>query len=175
MHGHVFQIVARGDGVYDGTNTEDITWYLDNPSRRDTVLVPAESYVLLRFRADNPGVWFFHCHIEWHLESGLAATFIEAPDVAQQRMTLPQQFKDSCSAGGNAYEGNAAGKEGLDLSGAPDGVYLLYDGFTAKGKGAMAACIIAALLGIGSIIWFSKTDPHKEAKAIAAAKRASSL
>jgi iron transport multicopper oxidase len=51
----VFQIVARGDGVYDGTNTENITWYLDNPSRRDTILVPAESYVLLRFRADNPG------------------------------------------------------------------------------------------------------------------------
>ncbi|KAI8880543.1 multicopper oxidase [Backusella circina FSU 941] len=175
LHGHVFQIVARGDGVYDGTNTENITWYLDNPSRRDTVLVPAESYVLLRFRADNPGVWFFHCHIEWHLESGLAATFIEAPDVAQQRLTLPQQFKDSCSAGGNAYEGNAAAKEGLDLSGAPNGVYLLYDGFTAKGKGAMAACIIAALLGIGSIIWFSKVDPHKEAKAIAAAKKASSL
>ncbi|KAI8889405.1 multicopper oxidase [Backusella circina FSU 941] len=173
LHGHVFQIVARGDGVYDGTNTQNITWYLDNPSRRDTILVPAESYVLLRFRADNPGVWFFHCHIEWHLESGLAATFIEAPDVAQQRLTLPQNFKDSCTAGGFSYEGNAAGKSGLDLKGAPDGIYLIYDGFTARGKGAMAACIISALLGIAAIVWFSRTDPHKEAKEIAAAKRAS--
>jgi iron transport multicopper oxidase len=103
----------------------------------------------------------------------LAVTFIEAPDVAQQRLTLPQEFKDSCTAGGFSYEGNAADKSGLDLKGAPDGIYLIYDGFTAKGKGAMAACIIAALFGIASIICFSKTDPHREARAIAAAKKGS--
>ncbi|KAI8967984.1 multicopper oxidase-domain-containing protein [Mycotypha africana] len=170
LHGHVFQMVGRGQGVYDGTNNSAVEWFLDNPARRDTVLVPETSFVILRFRADNPGVWFFHCHIEWHLESGLAATFVEAPDVAQQRITLPQSFKDICTAGGNAWEGNAAGKQGLDLQGVPDGIYLPYDGFTAKGKGAMAGCIIAALLGIAAIIAYSKMDPYKEARAIAAAK-----
>jgi iron transport multicopper oxidase len=126
LHGHVFQLVGRGDGVYD-VNNSAVEWYLDNPSRRDTIEVPAKTFVLLRFRADNPGVWFFHCHIEWHLESGLAATFIEAPDVLQQRITLPDSFIKTCEASSMGYNGNAAGKQGLDLSGAPNGIYPLYN------------------------------------------------
>ncbi|KAI8364347.1 Cupredoxin [Radiomyces spectabilis] len=163
LHGHVFQIVARGDGVYSG-NTSDVQWVNENPVRRDTVMVPAESFTILRFRADNPGVWIFHCHIDWHLESGLAAIFIEAPDVAQQRMTLPQQFLDVCEASGIKATGNGAGKEGLDLSGAPSGITLIYDGFTAKGKGAMAGCILAALVGMGTIIWYAISDPEKKVR-----------
>ncbi|KAJ8652688.1 hypothetical protein O0I10_011695 [Lichtheimia ornata] len=165
LHGHVFQIVARGDGVFDG-NRSSVEWHLDNPAQRDTVQVPAESYTIIRFRADNPGVWFFHCHIEWHLESGLAVVFVEAPNVAQQRLTLPQALKDMCTAGGIPATGNAAGKEGLDLKGAPSGVTLIYDGFTAKGKGAMAACIIAALIGMITIVWYALADPTKQARVI---------
>lgn len=170
LHGHVFQVVGRGEGVYDGHNNTAVEWFLDNPMRRDTISVPPEGFVLIRFRADNPGAWFFHCHIEWHLETGLAAVFIEAPEVAQQRLTLPQPFKDICTAGGNAWEGNAAAKEGLDLKGAPDGVYLLYDGFTARGKGAMAGCILSALIGIAAIVLYSKFDPLAEGRRIAEAK-----
>ncbi|KAL0074534.1 multicopper oxidase [Phycomyces blakesleeanus] len=169
LHGHVFQIVARGPGIYDGTN-ENITWYLDNPNRRDTVAVPAESFTIIRFRADNPGIWIFHCHIEWHLETGLAAIFVEAPDIAQQRMTLPQAFNDLCEAGNIPYSGNAAGKQGLDLKGAPSGVDILIDGFTASGKGAMAGCILSALLGIGAIVWFAHSDPEARGREIIAAK-----
>ncbi|KAF7595299.1 hypothetical protein BBP40_006548 [Aspergillus hancockii] len=39
---------------------------------RDTVYIPSRGYAVLRFRADNPGVWMFHCHIVWHLASGMA-------------------------------------------------------------------------------------------------------
>lgn len=39
---------------------------------RDTVQIPSRGYAVLRFRADNPGVWLFHCHIAWHLASGMA-------------------------------------------------------------------------------------------------------
>ncbi|KAG2222226.1 hypothetical protein INT45_010639 [Circinella minor] len=166
LHGHVFQIVGRGAGVYDGDESKVEKWYLENPIQRDTVQVPAESFTIIRFRADNPGVWFFHCHIEWHLESGLAVTFIEAPEVAQQRMTLPQAFNDICEAGNIPTNGNGAGKEGLDLKGAPSGITLIYDGFTAKGKGAMAACIIAAIIGMGSIVWYALSDPEKKARDI---------
>ncbi|KAI8376300.1 Cupredoxin [Radiomyces spectabilis] len=170
LHGHVFQIVARGPGVYTGNRSQAV-WSLDNPTRRDTVQVPAESFTIIRFRADNPGVWIFHCHIEWHLESGLAATFIEAPDVAQQRMKLPQSFKDLCAASNIPAEANAAGKQGLDLKGAPSGIELIPDAFTAKGKGALAACVIAALIGMASIVWFAFADPEKKARNIMAAKQ----
>ena len=57
MHGHVFQIVGRGEGVYNGDESKVEKWYLDNPIQRDTVQVPAESFTIIRFRADNPGVW----------------------------------------------------------------------------------------------------------------------
>ncbi|KAI7869586.1 Cupredoxin [Spinellus fusiger] len=170
LHGHTFQIVARGTGVYDG-NSSSVTWLVKNPNRRDTILVPAQSFAILRFRADNPGVWFFHCHIEWHLESGLAATFIEAPTVLQQRMTLPQVFNDVCSSGNIPYSGNAAGREGLDLRGAPDGVYTIYDGFTAAGKGAMAGCILAAILGMATILWYARSDSEAKGREIMEAKK----
>ncbi|SAL98844.1 hypothetical protein [Absidia glauca] len=170
LHGHVFYMVGRGNGTWTGDRSQ-AEWF-SNPMSRDTILINSLTFVVLRFRADNPGPWFFHCHIDWHLESGLAATFIVAPDVAQQRMTLPQAFKDVCTAGGNPAEGNAAGKQGLDLSGAPSGVTLIYDGFTAKGKGAMAACILCALIGMASIIFYALSDPEKKARAIADAKLA---
>ncbi|RDW68218.1 hypothetical protein BP5796_08875 [Coleophoma crateriformis] len=40
--------------------------------RKDTVMVPRRGYVILRFRADNPGIWMFHCHLLVHLGSGMA-------------------------------------------------------------------------------------------------------
>jgi FtsP/CotA-like multicopper oxidase with cupredoxin domain len=39
---------------------------------RDTVQIPRRGYAVLRFRADNPGVWLFHCHVMWHLAGGMA-------------------------------------------------------------------------------------------------------
>ncbi|KAL4229074.1 hypothetical protein ACF0H5_012113 [Mactra antiquata] len=34
--------------------------------RKDTVTVPGKGYVIVRFKADNPGLWFIHCHLEIH-------------------------------------------------------------------------------------------------------------
>ncbi|KAJ5883361.1 multicopper oxidase-domain-containing protein [Penicillium subrubescens] len=45
---------------------------LSRAALRDTVLIPSRGYAVLRFRADNPGVWLFHCHILWHLATGMA-------------------------------------------------------------------------------------------------------
>lgn len=28
-------------------------------------------------QTDNPGPWFLHCHIDWHLEAGFAVVFAE--------------------------------------------------------------------------------------------------
>ncbi|KAH0333647.1 hypothetical protein KCU81_g9777, partial [Aureobasidium melanogenum] len=45
---------------------------LSDPPMRDTVYVPRRGYVVLRFQADNPGIWMFHCHMLWHQASGMA-------------------------------------------------------------------------------------------------------
>jgi iron transport multicopper oxidase len=63
LHGHHFQLIARSqddEGFYANNAT-----FPDVPMRRDTVLVRPNGNMVLRFRADNPGIWLFHCHIEW--------------------------------------------------------------------------------------------------------------
>jgi iron transport multicopper oxidase len=42
-----------------------------NPMRRDTFLVPSMGSVTLRFVADNPGVWFFHCELLFIIGRGI--------------------------------------------------------------------------------------------------------
>nr|AHD24908.1 putative laccase 7 [Flammulina velutipes] len=75
LHGHVFDVI-RGPG--QPANTEP---NLTNPPRRDTVSIGnAGDNVTVRFVTDNPGPWFLHCHIDWHLELGLAVVFAEDTD-----------------------------------------------------------------------------------------------
>ena len=46
-------------------------------ARKDTVIVPFGGYTTIRFKFDNPGWWFFHCHIEIHQLQGMAAVVKE--------------------------------------------------------------------------------------------------
>jgi FtsP/CotA-like multicopper oxidase with cupredoxin domain len=45
---------------------------LVDPPLKDTVMVPDVGFVVIRFLADNPGYWMFHCHVDWHLNNGMA-------------------------------------------------------------------------------------------------------
>ncbi|KAF9435748.1 hypothetical protein BGZ76_005611 [Entomortierella beljakovae] len=170
LHGHVFQIVGRGEGIHDPS--QPYQGYLDtpNPSRRDTVLVPSEQNVAIRFKANNPGVWLFHCHIEWHLQAGLATTIIEAPREMQQILKIDPSHIDHCKALDIPYSGNAAGKEGLDLDGANIGPNPLPGTFTPKGIVALVFTIIAGLLGLGTVIWYARDDDVLIASQIAKAR-----
>ncbi|KAF9978201.1 hypothetical protein BGZ73_003382 [Actinomortierella ambigua] len=161
LHGHVFQIIGRRDSAYDPATSEPFPETSPNPSRRDTVLIPSEGAISIRFKADNPGVWLFHCHIEWHLEAGLAMTFIEAPEVLPSLLKIDPSHYDSCKALGIPYSGNAAGKEGLDLDGANLGPNPLPGTFTTKGVVALVFTIISALLGLAAVIWYAHDDDAK--------------
>lgn len=106
LHGHQFQVLDRpssGAGKWSGRAGGN-----KNPPMRDVVSVNANSYAVLRFKADNPGVFLFHCHIEWHVEMGLTATIIEAPDLLKGRK-FPKDHIDNCKILGIPYQGNAAG------------------------------------------------------------------
>ncbi len=118
MHGHQFQVLSRPEsnaGSWSGS--DDSSQYPSTPTRRDTVAVNGNSHVVLRIKADNPGVFLFHCHIEWHVEMGLTATFIEAPDKLQG-LTIPADHLAACRALGTPTSGNAAGNSNpTDTSG----------------------------------------------------------
>ena len=45
------------------------------PVLRDTTEIRPFGNTVLRFVADNPGMWILHCHIDWHLVGGLSVVF----------------------------------------------------------------------------------------------------
>ncbi|RDW66609.1 hypothetical protein BP5796_09358 [Coleophoma crateriformis] len=101
LHGHTFQAVHRsgisGGGMmmsHEAYTTGAVVATPRSPMRRDTFTVPGHGDATLRFRADNPGVWFFHCHMEWHAHSGLAMTFLEAPEVLRVEEPLALLAKE---------------------------------------------------------------------------------
>ncbi|KAF8492202.1 laccase [Russula emetica] len=79
LHGHSFHVIrSAGNKTYN----------FDNPVVRDVVSIgdiADNDNVTIRFFTDNPGPWFLHCHIDWHLERGFAVVFAEdVPDVEPQ-------------------------------------------------------------------------------------------
>ncbi|GLB41438.1 putative multicopper oxidase family protein [Lyophyllum shimeji] len=87
LHGHSFWVVRSGDSP---------TYNYKNPVRRDTVNTGlADGNATIRFVTDNAGPWFLHCHIDWHLELGLAVVFAEdIPRTSQ--MDPPPSWDQLC-------------------------------------------------------------------------------
>ncbi|KAJ7174854.1 laccase [Mycena filopes] len=69
LHGHNFDVILGTDATVPN--------YV-NPPRRDVVPIVSGN-TTFRFFSGNPGAWFLHCHIDWHLEAGLAVVFGESP------------------------------------------------------------------------------------------------
>uniref|UniRef100_A0A914HMH5 Plastocyanin-like domain-containing protein n=1 Tax=Globodera rostochiensis TaxID=31243 RepID=A0A914HMH5_GLORO len=59
-----------------------------NPILRDTVMIPHMGYVVIRFRATNPGWFFAHCHLLFHHMNGMA--FAYKVDVASGVSKIPK-------------------------------------------------------------------------------------
>ncbi|KAK1753358.1 putative laccase precursor [Echria macrotheca] len=49
----------------------------NNPTRRDTTMLPAWGWLVVAYKTNNPGAWLFHCHIAWHVSQGLSIQFLE--------------------------------------------------------------------------------------------------
>ncbi|KAJ0770612.1 putative laccase [Helianthus annuus] len=75
LHGFNFYVVGQGTGNFN-SSTDPAKYNLVDPVERNTVGVPSGGWVAVRFRADNPGVWFMHCHIEIHLSWGLRLAWV---------------------------------------------------------------------------------------------------
>ncbi|KAN0078973.1 Multicopper oxidase domain containing protein [Elaphomyces granulatus] len=83
LHGHDFALLRQSENSWLAEK-ENITLdcsdekiKCDNPPRRDVALLPAKGYIIIAFKADNPGVWLIHCHIAFHASSGLVLQIIE--------------------------------------------------------------------------------------------------
>ena len=113
MHGHNFAVLAMGYPTYNTTtgrhlsDNEDIecntllcskpawregrapTLNLVDPPVKDVLIIPAGGYAVIRFRTDNPGFWFMHCHLQLHMMAGMAMVLGEA---VERIPRLPRNF-----------------------------------------------------------------------------------
>ncbi|KAF7351524.1 Laccase A [Mycena sanguinolenta] len=88
LHGHNFFVIrSAGNDTYN----------FDNPVIRDVVSTGTSTSdnTTIRFVTDNAGPWILHCHIDFHLNSGLAIVFAEdTPTIANSTQTT--QWDDLC-------------------------------------------------------------------------------
>ena len=92
------------------------------------------------------------------MEQGLALVLSAAPDVVQTLPAPPSYVYDQCAALNIATTGNAAGLNSTtDFTGLKIGPFPLVLGWTPKAIGALAGCIITALLGLATIVWCTST------------------
>lgn len=86
-----FGLLPEGKGLIDRANSTVIR----NPLKRDTITVENFGWVLLRFVADNPGVWLFHCHVIWHSEAGMGTQFLSRIDDLRG-LDVPEEARKLC-------------------------------------------------------------------------------
>ncbi|KAI9332076.1 Cupredoxin [Obelidium mucronatum] len=92
LHGHVFYVIRSGHILH--RREEQLLGHkrqaVQTLAKRDTIQVPpctggsstnpdagcTHGFVDVAIKFDNPGVWLFHCHLEWHMAAGLVMTFV---------------------------------------------------------------------------------------------------
>ncbi|XP_075518771.1 laccase-14-like [Primulina tabacum] len=75
LHGHSFYVVGSDLGNFNPTEDPQ-NYNLKDPPLMETIAVPRNGWTAIRFKANNPGVWFMHCHFERHVSWGMGMTFI---------------------------------------------------------------------------------------------------
>ncbi|XP_062166745.1 laccase-4-like [Alnus glutinosa] len=88
LHGFNFFAVGRGLGNYN-PKKDPKNFNLFDPVERNTISVPSGGWAAIRFRADNPGVWFMHCHLEVHTTWGLKMAFLVDNGKGPNESVLP--------------------------------------------------------------------------------------
>ncbi|CUA71316.1 hypothetical protein RSOLAG22IIIB_09497 [Rhizoctonia solani] len=95
LHGMEFWIVGEGVGNITEHDYRQLKLNTTNPIRRDTHVIQGGYWSVIRIKADNPGVWFLHCHIDWHLAHGFAAVVVVQPDVVK-KFQIPKESRELC-------------------------------------------------------------------------------
>ncbi|KAG9293849.1 hypothetical protein G9A89_019187 [Geosiphon pyriformis] len=111
-HGHSFWEISDGWGEFPGGNFDFSITMLRNrlPLLRDTTVIAPRplkgtpghgcGWKLVRFLADNPGIWIAHCHVIPHMLMGMMVVFEEATDYLNVRTAAsisPSNLGQFCS------------------------------------------------------------------------------
>ncbi|KAI1495707.1 probing oxygen channels in Melanocarpus Albomyces laccase [Biscogniauxia marginata] len=107
LHGHDFLVLgvsAANAGPFTAADKGRLRG--NNPVRRDVTMLPANGWLVLAFKTDNPGAWLFHCHIAWHVSGGFGANFLERvrDQLAQISPREAAAFNANCDAWREYYK-----------------------------------------------------------------------
>lgn len=124
LHGTQMFILAAGHGYFPGYEALGLqsggkgllsasnNSIIANPTRRDVTAVEGFGWTLIRFVADNPGVWLFHCHMIWHAEAGMAMQFASRLDL-MRNWSVPEHSARLCEAPIGELEKGATPKDDI--------------------------------------------------------------
>lgn len=101
LHGHDLYVLGVSERDAGSFTAADISRLrTDNPVRRDTAMAPRGGWLVIAFKADNPGNWLFHCHIAWHISGGLGVDFMERVSEQPGLITRTERktFESECAA-----------------------------------------------------------------------------
>ncbi|CDO95217.1 unnamed protein product [Kluyveromyces dobzhanskii CBS 2104] len=102
MHGYKFWVIGDSEkgyfkkSYYD--NDEDGVMNFSDAVKRDTINVSGYGWAVIRIVIDNPGVWPFHCHIGWHMESGLLLQVNALQNEYSAWNHYPEEWANLCNA-----------------------------------------------------------------------------
>ncbi|MCD7458266.1 high-affinity glucose transporter [Datura stramonium] len=82
LNGYDFYIIAEGFGNFN-PQTDTAKFNLLDPPIRNTASVPVNGWSVIRFFANNPGVWLMHCHLDVHITWGLGMSFLVENGVSE--------------------------------------------------------------------------------------------
>ncbi|KAL5991842.1 Laccase-17 [Asimina triloba] len=96
LHGFNFFVVGQGFGNFDPSK-DPSNFNLVDPVERNTMGVPSGGWAAIRFQADNPGVWFMHCHLEVHTSWGLKMVWVVMDgELPRQKLPPPPSDLPKC-------------------------------------------------------------------------------
>ena len=90
-HSNKAYIIGSANGIFNYTSVAEAmkhmpsgTFNLQTPQLRDSFTTPSvllgPAWVAFRYQSVNPGAWFLHCHIQTHLDGGMAMTILDGVD-----------------------------------------------------------------------------------------------
>jgi FtsP/CotA-like multicopper oxidase with cupredoxin domain len=123
LHGHKFWVLGQGHGAFPGYEAfgfkpegkgilDGHQTQVDNLIRRDVATAEGFGWLVLRFVADNPGIWALHCHMAWHSEAGLVMQFLSRVDEVAE-WEIPLANRQLCEANLEELEKGATPKDSI--------------------------------------------------------------
>ncbi|CEL10666.1 hypothetical protein ASPCAL15095 [Aspergillus calidoustus] len=117
LHGHKFWVLGSGSGSFPYQSVAEAPSSLinlDDPPYRDTANLPSAGWLAIRYITDNPGAWILHCHIQWHIVSGMALVLVEGEDqlgalIRQGNGSIPDSTTPITSSTAPSYTFNSSG------------------------------------------------------------------